>query len=92
MEFKITEEEAREFAQLEEAAGCDIGAGFDWGTSLGNFLASANSYVDHEKLVELLRDRLGTVLSQEEIEDAARNFQVQLRDRVIEKYQAPKLA
>lgn len=92
MEFKITEEEAREFAQLEEAAGCDIGAGFDWGASLGTFLASANSYVDHEKLVELLRDRLGTVLSQEEIEDAARSFQAQLHDRVVEKYQAPKSA
>lgn len=92
MEFKVTEDEARAFAQLEAAAGCDVGAGFDWGASLGKFLASANSYVDHEKLVELLRDRLGTVLSQEEIEDAARSFQVQLRDRVMEKYQSPKSA
>lgn len=92
MEFKITEEEAREFAQLEASAGCDIGAGFDWGTSLGTFLASTNSYIDHEKLVELLRDRLGTVLSQEEIEDAARNVQAQLRDRVVEKYQSAKSA
>jgi len=92
MEFKITEEEALEFAQLEASAGCDIGAGFDWGTSLGTFLASTNSYIDHEKLVELLRDRLGTVLSQEEIEDAARNVQAQLRDRVVEKYQSAKSA
>lgn len=92
MEFKITEDDAREFAQLEVSAGCDIGAGFDWGTSLGSFLASANHCVDHEKLVELLRDRLGTVLSQEEIEDAARSFQAQLRDRVFEKYQSPKSA
>lgn len=65
MEFKITEAEAREFARQEAAAGCDLGAGFDWGASLGTFLASANSYVDHEQLVELLCDRLGTVLSQE---------------------------
>jgi hypothetical protein len=92
MEFKITKEEAREFAQLEKSAGCDIGAGFDWGASLGVFLASTNSYVDYEKLVELLRDRLGTVLSQEEIEDAARSFQEQLRDRIVEKYQPPKSA
>jgi len=27
MQFLITEEEAREFAQLERSAGCDIGAG-----------------------------------------------------------------
>ncbi len=92
MEFKITEEEAREFAQLEKSAGCDIGAGFDWGTSLGKFLASTSSYIDHEKLVELLSDRLRTVLSPEEIEDAARSFQAQLRDRVVEKYQSPKSA
>ena len=92
MEFKITEAEAREFARQEAAAGCDVGAGFDWGASLGTFLASAHSSVDHEKLVELLRDRLGTVLSQEEIEDADRRVQVQLRDRVIEKYQASKSA
>ncbi|MGI0488585.1 hypothetical protein ACN4EK_24510 [Pantanalinema rosaneae CENA516] len=92
MEFKITAEAAREFAQLEAAAGCDIGAGFDWGAGLGKFLASANSYVDHEKLVELLHDRLGTVLSQEEIEDAARSIQAQLRDRVVKKYQSPQSA
>ena len=92
MEFKVTEAEARAFARQEADAGCDVGAGFDWGASLGTFLASADRYVDHEKLVELLRDRLGMVLSQEEIEDAARRFQVQLRDRVIEKYQASKSA
>lgn len=31
MAFKITEAEAREFAQLGATAGCDVGAGFDWG-------------------------------------------------------------
>ena len=92
MEFKVTEAEARAFARQESAAGCDVGAGFDWGASLGAFLASANSSVDHEKLVELLRDRLGTVLSQAEIEDAACSFQAQLRERVIEKYQSSKSA
>jgi hypothetical protein len=38
--FYLTEEEAREFAQLEKSAGCDVGAGFDWGPSLGKFLAA----------------------------------------------------
>jgi hypothetical protein len=92
MNFKITEAEAREFAQLEEAAGCDVGAGFDWGQGLGKFLASTNSYVDHEKLLALLHDRLGTVLSREEIEDAACTIQTQLRARLVEKYQSPKSA
>ena len=90
MEFKITEAEAHEFAELEKSVGCDIGAGFDWGISLGSFLASSHSYIDHEKLVELLRDSLGTILSQEEIEDAAHNVQAQLHDRIIEKYQPQK--
>lgn len=51
MEFKITEKEAREFAQVEESAGGDVGAGFDWGTSLGKFLASANGDLDREKRI-----------------------------------------
>lgn len=85
MEFKITEAEALEFAQLEAEAGCEIGAGFDWGSSLGKFLASMNGTVDHETLVELLRDRLGTVLSPEEIEDVVRSFQAQRPDLVVEK-------
>jgi hypothetical protein len=89
MEFKITEAEAREFARLEETAGCDVGAGFDGGQGLGQFLASTDRYVDHDRLVALLHDRLGTVLSPAEIEEAAQTIQRQLRDRVVEKYQSP---
>jgi hypothetical protein len=92
MEFKITEAEAREFAQLEETAGCDVRAGCDWRQGLGTFLASTDSDVDHDKLLALLHDRLGAVLSREEIEDAACTIQTQLRVRVVEKYQSPKSA
>jgi hypothetical protein len=31
MEFKISEAEAREMADFEEAVGCDVSAGPDWG-------------------------------------------------------------
>jgi hypothetical protein len=41
MEFKITEAEAREMAQLEEECGCDISAGPDWGIHLDKVLALA---------------------------------------------------
>lgn len=40
----------------------------------------------------LLHDRWGAVLSLAEIEDAAQTIQMQLRDRVVEKYQSPKSA
>ncbi|UBF24185.1 hypothetical protein K9N68_21000 [Kovacikia minuta CCNUW1] len=92
MEFRITEEQAREFAALERSARCDIGAGFEGGAHLGEFLASARSYVDHAQLVELLHASLGTVLSPAEIEAAALSFQSQLRERVIEKYQSSRLS
>ncbi|KYC37577.1 hypothetical protein WA1_39600 [Scytonema hofmannii PCC 7110] len=92
MEFKISEEHARAMAQIEEEANCDIGAGFDWGANLGEFLASTNCYIDHRKLLELLSERLEDVLSQEEIEETARSFQEQLRERVVKKYQPPQSA
>lgn len=40
----------------------------------------------------LLHDRWGAVLSLAEIEDAAQMIQMQLRDRVMEKYQAARSA
>ncbi len=41
MEFKITEEEAREMARFEEQVGGDISAGSDWGVHLGSVMALA---------------------------------------------------
>ena len=92
MAFKITEAEAREFAQLEATAGCDVGAGFGWGQGLDKFLANTLGCVDPDRLVALLRDRLGAVLSPAEIQDAAQTIQMQLHDRVMEKYQAARSA
>jgi hypothetical protein len=40
---------------------------------------------DHGKLVELLKEQYGTVLSPEEIEDVAVSFQVQLQERLKRK-------
>lgn len=60
--FLLTEEEAREFAQLEKSVGCDIGAGFDWGTNLGKFLANASHDVDHEKLMTQATDAIASSL------------------------------
>ncbi|UBF27476.1 hypothetical protein K9N68_05890 [Kovacikia minuta CCNUW1] len=92
MEFRLDEAELRELAQIEAETNCDISAGFDWGQSLGNYLSQATRTIDHGKLLEILRESLGNVLSQEELEDAANSIQAQLRNRVIEKFQSAKSA
>jgi hypothetical protein len=64
MEFKITEAEAHEMAQLEEECDCDISAGPDWGIHLDKVMALAlplgNSaeptLCGHNKLFDLLND------------------------------------
>ena len=38
MPFEISPEEWREMALLEEAAGCDVEAGLDWGAAAGEYL------------------------------------------------------
>lgn len=91
MEFKLSEARLRELAQIEAEANCDIGAGFDWGQNLGTHLKQVNSYVEDEKLMAVLQERLGDVLSKEELQEIVYSFQVQLRDRVIEKLQSANL-
>ncbi len=49
MEFRITEDEAREFAALEASIGCDIGSGPDWGPNLGAVLAATVSAVGQQQ-------------------------------------------
>lgn len=92
MEFRLDEAELRELAQIEAETNCDIGAGFDWGQNLGNYLSQATRTLNHEKLLEVLRESLGSVLSQDELEDAANSIQQQLRNRVIEKFQSARSA
>lgn len=90
MEFKLSEARLRELAQIEAETNCDIEAGFNWGQNLGTYLKQVNSYVDDEKLMAVLQERLGDVLSREELQEMIHSFQVQLRNRVIEKLQSAK--
>jgi len=82
----------REAAQLEQEAGCDIGAGFDWGASLGTYVAASKSFIDHVKLMAVLQESLGNLLDQEAIEEIANIVQDKARDRVIEKWQSSESA
>ncbi len=86
MQFRITEEEARDFAALEASVGCDIGAGPDWESNLGAVLAAATSTVNHQQLVELLHSQLGSLLGPDEIEQAVCQLQDDLKERILRKY------
>jgi hypothetical protein len=88
MAFQLDEAELRALAQIEAETNCDIGAGLDWGQPLGQDLAPTSNLVDHGKLLEILQERLGTVLSQEELEETAQGIQAQLRTRLSEKLQS----
>lgn len=91
MKFTVTEEEAREMAQFEEEAGCDISAGADWGIHLDKVLELALEHTElvpqrlQVKLVELLSEQFGKVLSNEEVEELVAGFQAQLQRKVLEK-------
>jgi len=55
-------------ARIEEEAGCDVEAGFDWGHNADAYLVSAESYLDRAKLLALLREGLSSLLDAEEID------------------------
>lgn len=89
MDFKLDEAELRAIqatprqanAQIEEEADCDISAGADWSVRS----PYSQHPINHEKLIALLQDELGEVLSLEELEDMALKVQEQARCRVMEK-------
>ena len=72
-------------ARFESESGCEISAGPDYGVHLGQVMSLALHPVDREKFVQLLCDQFGTVLSQEEIEEVASSFQMQLQERIAKK-------
>ncbi|MBC7824383.1 MAG: hypothetical protein H7126_10965 [Candidatus Parcubacteria bacterium] len=85
MKFTVTEAEAREMAQFEVEVGCDISAGPSWGIHLDKALELALNSVDRIKLIELLSEQLGKVLSPEEVEELVVGFQVKVQEKVAEK-------
>ncbi|BAS57918.1 hypothetical protein NIES2135_27010 [Leptolyngbya boryana NIES-2135] len=81
----------REAARIEEEAGGDIGAGFDWGTGLGAYVASSKSFIDRDKVMTVLQETL-TWLDQEELEAMINSLEDQARNHWIEKFQAAQSA
>ena len=63
--------------QIEDEVGCDIEAGLDLGQNLGKYLARTQGRINHAKLMSILQEELGNLLSQSELEfiaDATQNF------------------
>lgn len=88
MKFMVTEEEAREMARFEEEAGCDISAGPDWGIHLDKVIELALNPVDRGKLIELLSEQLGRMLSPEELEDLVADFQRKVAEKLASRKSA----
>jgi len=87
MDFRLDEADIRALAQIEEEVGCDISAGADWGARLGDYLAIRQKPIDQEKLVAVLQEGLGEVLSAEEVEAIANDIQEQVRQQVLVRLQ-----
>jgi hypothetical protein len=87
MAFEISQDELLDMARIEAEAGCDVEAGFDWGRNADAYLVSAESYLDHAKLLALLREGLSSLLDAEEIDAIATELQHHTKELVIAKLQ-----
>jgi hypothetical protein len=92
MEFKFTEANAIALAEIESASGGVIGAGPELGDRLGEMLRLELFSVDRQKVMALVSERLGEVLSPDEIETLVADFQIQLQRKVSEKMTLKKSA
>jgi predicted hydrocarbon binding protein len=72
--------------QIEDEAACDIEAGLDLGQYLGQYLAKSQGYISHEKLMSILQEELGAILSQEDLEVIAKKTENCVRDYIKKKF------
>ena len=92
MNFKFDEEWLKNAVQIEDEADCDIQAGLDFGRNSDNNISKAKSYIDYEKLMIILKESLGTIFQNDELELLASDLQDRTRERVIQKLQTKKSA
>ncbi len=78
--------------QIEDEVGCDIEAGLDLGQDLGEYIAKTQGRINHEKLMSILQEELGNLLSQEELETIANATQNCVRERLKEKFHSAEVA
>lgn len=78
--------------EIEDEAGCDVEAGLNLGQHLGEYLAKSQGYINNEKLMSVLQEKLGAVLSQEELEEVVDAMQKDVHNRIIEKFNSVEVA
>lgn len=92
MSIKFNEDWLKWAIQIEDEVGCDIDAGLDLGQHLGEYIAKSQSYINHEKLMSILQEELGTLLSQEDLEMIADATQKCVHNRLKEKFHSFEVA
>jgi hypothetical protein len=81
--------------QIEEDLDSDISAGLDIGEHLGEYLtemAESQNCLSRDKLMTVLQEELGSVLSQDDLESIASATQSLVRERIHEKSQSSAIA
>jgi len=78
--------------QIEDEANCDIQAGLDLDQNLEEYIAKTQGHINHEKLMSVLQEELGNILSSEDLEMIADATQNCVRDRLKEKFQSFEVA
>lgn len=92
MSSNFNEEWLKWAIQLEDEAACDIEAGLNIGQHLGEYIANSQGYINREKLMSILKEELGSILSQEDLEMIANATQSCAHERVKEKIRAFEVA
>jgi hypothetical protein len=78
--------------QIEEEASCDIQAGLRLGKHFKEYVGLTQRYINHEKLISVLREELGEILSSEDIEQIAIDTQKRANDAIKGKEKSPHAA
>ncbi len=90
--IKFDEKWLREAVTMEDEADCDIHAGLELGQNLGEYVKNAKSYINRQKLISVLKDGFGEVLSPTDIEEIADELQKEAQEKARKIIQAKKTA
>lgn len=92
MHFTFDESQLAKSVELEDTVGCDIQAGPNLGRLAGRYIAAAESYIAHDKLMAVLQEELGGLLSQDDLEFIASTAYRAAQQRLQEKLQSARIA
>lgn len=92
MSSKFNDDWLKWAVEIEDEAGCDVQAGLNLGQHSGEYLAKSQGYINNEKLISVLQEKLGTILSQEELEEVVDALQENVHNRIREKLNSVEVA